>query len=117
MGETRPGVCAKPARTQARATQGHRMRTAVFRMIFPPAAGFLARALDRPVWAQAGRGMAADKRIADDPAFVLHSYDWSESSLILEVFCRHQGRVALVAKGAKKPSSNFRPVLLPLPTL
>jgi DNA repair protein RecO (recombination protein O) len=33
------------------------------------------------------------------------------------VFCRRQGRVALVAKGAKKPSSNFRPVLLPLQPL
>ncbi|ODS58195.1 MAG: DNA repair protein RecO [Acidovorax sp. SCN 65-108] len=61
--------------------------------------------------------MAAAKRIADEPAFVLHSYDWSESSLILEVFCRRQGRVALVAKGAKKPTSNFRPVLLPLQPL
>ena len=61
--------------------------------------------------------MAAAKRISDEPAFVLHSYDWSESSLILEVFCRNQGRVALVAKGAKKPSSNFRPVLLPLQPL
>ena len=61
--------------------------------------------------------MVAAKRIADEPAFVLHSYDWSESSLILEVFCRRQGRVALVAKGAKKPSSNFRPVLLPLQPL
>lgn len=48
---------------------------------------------------------------------MLHSYDWSESSLILEVFCRRQGRVALVAKGAKKPTSNFRPVLLPLQPL
>ncbi len=61
--------------------------------------------------------MAAAKRIVDEPSFVLHSYDWSESSLILEVFCRRQGRVALVAKGAKKPSSNFRPVLLPLQPL
>src|SRR6218665_144750 len=61
--------------------------------------------------------MAAAKRIADEPAFVLHSYDWSESSLILEVFFRHHGRLALVAKGAKKPSSNFRPVLLPLQPL
>ena len=57
------------------------------------------------------------RRIADEPAFVLHSYDWSESSLILEVLCRRQGRVALAAKGAKKPSSNFRPVLLPLQPL
>lgn len=57
------------------------------------------------------------KRIADEPAFVLHRYDWSESSLILEVLTRHHGRVALVAKGAKKPSSSFRPVLLPLQPL
>ncbi|RPE64554.1 DNA replication and repair protein RecO [Tibeticola sediminis] len=57
------------------------------------------------------------KRIADEPGYVLHRYDWSESSLILEVFTRHQGRVALVAKGAKRPSSNFRPVLLPLQPL
>jgi DNA repair protein RecO (recombination protein O) len=59
----------------------------------------------------------ASKRISDEPAFVLHRYDWSESSLILEVFTRHHGRVALVAKGAKRPSSNFRPVLLPLQPL
>jgi DNA repair protein RecO (recombination protein O) len=59
----------------------------------------------------------AIKRISDEPGFVLHRYDWSESSLILEVFTRHHGRVALVAKGAKKPSSNFRPVLLPLQPL
>ncbi len=59
----------------------------------------------------------AGKRIAHEPAYVLHRYDWRESSLILEVFTRHYGRIALVAKGAKKPSSNFRPVLLPLQPL
>jgi len=57
------------------------------------------------------------KRIADEPAFVIHHYDWSESSLILEVFTRRLGRVALVAKGVKRPSSTFRPVLLPLQPL
>ncbi len=57
------------------------------------------------------------KRIANEPSYVLHRYDWSESSLILEVFTRHYGRIALVAKGAKKPSSNFRPILLPLQPL
>ncbi len=56
-------------------------------------------------------------RISDEPAFVLHRYDWSESSLILEVFTHEYGRVALVAKGAKKPSSSFRPILLPLQPL
>ena len=57
------------------------------------------------------------KRITDEPAYVLHRYDWSESSLILEVFTRTYGRVALVARGAKKPSSSFRPILLPLQPL
>ncbi len=57
------------------------------------------------------------KRIADEPAFVLHRYDWSESSLILELFTRHVGRVAVIAKGVKKPSSSFRPVLLPMQPL
>ena len=59
----------------------------------------------------------ATKRISDEPAYVLHHYDWSETSLILEVFTRHHGRIALVAKGAKRPSSSFRPVLLPLQPL
>jgi DNA repair protein RecO (recombination protein O) len=57
------------------------------------------------------------RRIADEPAFVLHRYDWSESSLILELLTRHHGRIAVVAKGAKRPSSSFRPVLLPLQPL
>jgi DNA repair protein RecO (recombination protein O) len=61
--------------------------------------------------------LATSKRIADEPGFVLHRYDWSESSLILEVFTRNFGRIALVAKGAKRPSSSFRPVLLPLQPL
>jgi len=59
----------------------------------------------------------ATKRIADEPAFVLHRYDWSETSLILEVFTRNHGRIALVAKGAKRPTSGFRPVLMPLQPL
>lgn len=59
----------------------------------------------------------ASRSILHEPAFVLHRYDWSESSLILEVLTRHHGRIALVAKGAKRPSSNFRPVLLPLQPL
>ena len=61
--------------------------------------------------------LATSKKITDEPAYVLHRYDWSESSLILDVLTRHHGRIALVAKGAKKPSSNFRPILLPLQPL
>jgi DNA repair protein RecO (recombination protein O) len=57
------------------------------------------------------------KRISQEPAFILHRYDWSETSVILDVFTRHHGRIALVAKGAKRPTSSFRPVLLPLQPL
>ena len=46
-------------------------------------------------------------------AFVLHRYDWSESSLILDLFTREQGRIAVAAKGAKRPFSQLRSVLLP----
>ena len=56
-------------------------------------------------------------RVADESAFVLHRYDWSETSLVLEVFTRYHGRIALVAKGVKRPTSQFRPVLLPLQPL
>jgi DNA repair protein RecO (recombination protein O) len=34
--------------------------------------------------------------------------------LIVEVFTQHHGLVTVVGKGAKRPNSNFRPILLPL---
>ncbi|MBV8504035.1 MAG: DNA repair protein RecO [Paucibacter sp.] len=46
-------------------------------------------------------------------AFVLHHYDWSESSQILDLFTREQGRVPVAAKGSKRPYSQLRAVLLP----
>lgn len=57
--------------------------------------------------------MATARGAAPLAAFVLHRYDWSESSLILDLFTRAQGRATVVAKGAKKPHSNLRAVLLP----
>ena len=45
------------------------------------------------------------------------SYDWSESSLILDLFTREQGRIAVAAKGAKRPFSQLRSVLLPFQRL
>ncbi|NLC24016.1 MAG: DNA repair protein RecO [Oxalobacter sp.] len=50
-------------------------------------------------------------RIQEQPGFVLHSYMYKESSLIVDVFSRDHGRVALVAKGAKRPQSRLRGVL------
>ena len=48
------------------------------------------------------------------PAYVLHRHDWSETSLIVELFTREHGRVVVAAKGARRPYSQLRPVLLPL---
>jgi DNA repair protein RecO (recombination protein O) len=53
----------------------------------------------------------AATRVADEPAFVLHSIPYKETSLILDVFTRQHGRMALIAKGAKRPHSVLRPVL------
>lgn len=50
-------------------------------------------------------------RVLNEPAFVLHSIPYKETSLILDVFTREYGRVALIAKGAKRPHSSLRPVL------
>lgn len=46
------------------------------------------------------------------PAFVLHSYPYRETSLLLEVFTQNFGRVALMARGARRPRSALRGVLL-----
>ena len=50
-------------------------------------------------------------RVLDEPGFVLHSIPYKETSLILDVFTRSHGRLALIAKGAKRPHSSLRPVL------
>ncbi len=50
-------------------------------------------------------------KVSGQPAFVLHSYPYKETSLIIDVFSRQFGRIALVAKGAKRPHSQLRGVL------
>ena len=50
-------------------------------------------------------------KVAGQPAFVLHSYPYKETSLIIDMFTRDYGRVALIAKGAKRPHSQLRGVL------
>ncbi|HEX9180477.1 MAG TPA: recombination protein O N-terminal domain-containing protein, partial [Burkholderiales bacterium] len=47
-----------------------------------------------------------------EPAFVLHSYPFRETSLVVEAFSRNFGRIGLVAKGARRPKSNLRGLLL-----
>lgn len=47
----------------------------------------------------------------DQPAFVLHSYPYRETSAIVETLSEGYGRVALVARGAKRTRSELRGVL------
>lgn len=51
-------------------------------------------------------------RLENELAFVLHSYPFRETSLVLEVFSRQYGRVPLVARGARRPKSALRGLLM-----
>lgn len=47
-------------------------------------------------------------RVVLEPAFILHSRAFQETSLILDVFTANYGRVSLIAKGARTQRSPFR---------
>ncbi|MDS0808683.1 DNA repair protein RecO, partial [Burkholderia cenocepacia] len=64
-----------------------------------------------PRKARRATSRTSDFRVAEQPAFVLHSYPYRETSLIVDVLTRDHGRLALVAKGAKRPHSALRGVL------
>ncbi|MCR2746919.1 DNA repair protein RecO [Limnobacter parvus] len=51
-------------------------------------------------------------RSNSDLAYVLHSVPYKETSLIVELFCKEHGRMPVVAKGAKRPHSGLRAVLV-----
>ena len=48
-----------------------------------------------------------------EPAFILHARPYQETSQIIEVLAREHGRVGIVARGARRPSSRWRSVLQP----
>ena len=52
-----------------------------------------------------------------DRAYVLHSYPYKETSLILQVWTEKHGRMGLVAKGARRPKSAHRSLLVPFQPL
>lgn len=52
-----------------------------------------------------------------DRGYVLHSYPYRETSLILQVWTEKHGRLGLVAKGARRPKSASRSVLVPFQPL
>lgn len=56
--------------------------------------------------------MSGKQRIDGAAAYLLHAHPYSESSLILDVFARDFGRVALLARGARRPRSALRGTLM-----
>lgn len=56
--------------------------------------------------------MSGKQRIDRQLTYVLHWYPYSETSLIVDVFSRDHGRVPLLARGARRPRSALRGLLL-----
>lgn len=52
-------------------------------------------------------------RINLEPAFVLHTRPFRDTSLIVNIFSLNHGRVNLLAKGARSPKSPFRALIIP----
>lgn len=52
------------------------------------------------------------QRVDQHPGFILHSIPYRETSLIVEALTREHGRVALIAKGARRPHSTLRGLLM-----
>ena len=57
------------------------------------------------------------RRVANEPAFLLHRRPYTESSVLIDLFSRHHGRIVLIAKGARKLKSRWRGSLLPFQSL
>jgi len=56
--------------------------------------------------------MSVKQRVDGAAAFLLHAHPYSETSLIIDVFARDHGRLALLARAARRPRSALRGVLL-----
>lgn len=65
------------------------------------------KGVDKPVMRRESAARAASK-VLHEPAYILHSQPYSETSLLLDVFTRHHGRVSVLAKGAKRPYTQWR---------
>lgn len=50
----------------------------------------------------------AKQRVESEASWLLHSYAYRETSLILEIFSYRYGRIAMVARGARRPGSQLR---------
>ncbi|ARU55330.1 DNA repair protein RecO [Oleiphilus messinensis] len=53
-------------------------------------------------------------RVFDEPAFILHSRPYKETSLLAEVFTLNYGVVSIMVKGALRPKSQYKSIIQPL---
>ncbi len=56
---------------------------------------------------------AAARRVQLEPAYLLHHYAWRDSSRILELMTRSQGRVSVFARAARRGGSTLPATLQP----
>ncbi len=56
---------------------------------------------------------AIPHRVNEQFGYILRSWSWSETSLVLDVLTQDYGRVFLVAKGAKRRTCAYRSYLIP----
>ena len=57
--------------------------------------------------------MSSSRRVQQQPAFLLHHRPFRDTSLLLDIFSRDHGKLALVAKGARSQKSRLKPLLRP----
>jgi DNA repair protein RecO (recombination protein O) len=53
-----------------------------------------------------------ERKMERQRAFVLHSTPWRETSLVIDLITEHHGRIAVIAKGAKRATSSLRAATL-----
>jgi DNA repair protein RecO (recombination protein O) len=61
--------------------------------------------------------MSSERRVALQPAYILHRKPYRDTSLLLEVFSRNHGRIGLVARGAQGKRSTLKALLQPFQPL
>jgi recombinational DNA repair protein (RecF pathway) len=53
----------------------------------------------------------SNNKQSNQAVYVLHTYPFKETSLVVELFSQQFGRIAAVAKGARRPHSAMRGML------
>ncbi|MBY4947076.1 DNA repair protein RecO [Cupriavidus respiraculi] len=113
MSEKAGGPATRARRTAEPARRGDPVAEEAAELLDSQAVPGMAVAAERAMMDRALRITPArtELRVSNQPGFVLHAWPYRETSLILDVFTRDHGRMAMVAKGAKRPHSALRPVL------